>query len=364
MAGLYSLPMREVLGVSKVRTGRHTTKGRTTAFEHNGGPVVEVMGVSKTYYPSSPIMRVLLRSSIDSPVVALKDVSLSVPAGRICAIVGPNGAGKSTLFRILTGLTTPTGGSAAICGLDVSTQSFEARRLIGFAPPDSQSLLLRNTCLENLNFHGRLKGIPAKALKRRVREVLEFVDLGSVANRVAVALSSGMKARLQLARALLHRPKVLILDEPTSAIDPIAAFEMLGMIQRVVAEEGTAALISSHRLDEVEALNDDIVLMDKGRAVYQGDIDTFRKVWEEPRLEIQFANGDASTRGARVLGAIDGVEVVDVDTTVVTVATSLGVGRLFALSSEELAGIVTVRESKMPLRSLLAHILMQDGQPR
>jgi ABC-2 type transport system ATP-binding protein len=307
-------------------------------------------------------MRLLLRSSIQEPVVALDDVSLEVAAGRICAIVGPNGAGKSTLFRILTGLTTPTSGFATVCGLDVTHRSFEVRKLVGFAPPDDQSLLSRNTCRENLFFHGQLRGIPKKDLRRRVEELLELVGLGPARNRVAVALSSGMRARLQLARALLHRPKVLILDEPTSSVDPIAAFELLGIIKDAAAEQGSAALISSHRLDEIEALNDDVVLLDQGKVVYRGDLDSLRGIWEEPHLEIQFDSPEACGQAALVLDRLSGVEVVAVDSIGLTLRTSLGVGKLFALSNGELSGIRSIRESRMPLRELLMLVLRNSAE--
>src|SRR5688572_5631524 len=112
-------------------------------------PLVEVRGVGKTYLPSPPMMRVLLRSAIREPVVALNDVTFEVQAGKICAIVGPNGAGKSTLFRVLTGLTTPTTGSAAVCGFDVTTQSFNVRRTIGFHAADERMLLGRHSVREN-----------------------------------------------------------------------------------------------------------------------------------------------------------------------------------------------------------------------
>ena len=319
-------------------------------------------GVTKVYVPSPTWMKVLIRSSIRSPVVALENCTLDVKAGEILAVVGPNGAGKSTLFRVLTGLTTPTSGRAIICGIDATQKSHEIRRLVGFAPADEKTLLLRNTCRENLVFHGQLQGIPRRPLKRRIDEMLDFVGLGDAADRVGIALSTGMKARLQLARALLHRPKVLILDEPTSAVDPIAAYELLELIKQVVAEQGAAALISSHRLEEIEALHNDVVLLDQGLIKYRGDLDSLRRVWDEPRMEIKFHSDSECLRATRLLESIPGVEVVEVDQSLLTISTAIGLGKLFALANGELSGVQRIQDVRLPLRDLLAKILIERAQ--
>jgi ABC-2 type transport system ATP-binding protein len=324
-----------------------------------GDALVVAENVTKVYVPSPLWMRTLLRSSIWSPVVALEDVSLDVRAGEILAVVGPNGAGKSTLFRVLTGLTTPTSGRAFICGVDTIQKSHEVRRMVGFAPGDERTLLLRNTCRENLVFHGQLQGIPRRQLAGRVDEMLDFVGLGVAADRVAIALSSGMKARLQLARALLHRPRVLILDEPTSSVDPIAAYELLEMIKVAVREWGSAALISSHRLEEIEALHDDVVLLDDGIIRYRGDLDALRRIWDEPRIQIRFHSEAECLRASDRLRRIPEVEVVEVMGSTLTVATSVGLGTLFARADGALAGIESIQDVKLPLRELLAKILIE-----
>jgi len=343
-----------LLSLAESRKGRHRKAPATDAL-------VVVDHVSKVYVPSPPWMRVLLRSSIRRPVVALEDFSLDVRPGQILAVVGPNGAGKSTLFRVLTGLTTPTSGRAYIAGLDVTQKSHEVRRLIGFAPADEKTLLLRNTCRENLVFHGQLQGIPKRRLMKRVNETLDFVGLGKAADRVGIALSSGMKARLQLARALLHRPQVLILDEPTSAVDPVAAYELLELIKQVVKDQNAAALISSHRLEEIEALHDDVVLLDEGLVKYRGDLDTLRSIWEEPRLEITFHAEAELVRAYHQLQRIPEVEVVGVEGTTLTLATSIGLGKLFAHANGELSGVQSIQELKLPLRELLAKILIDKA---
>lgn len=320
-------------------------------------PAIEARELSKVYEPSPPIMKLLLRSSVRSPVVALDRVSLTVQPGRVCAVIGPNGAGKSTLFRILTGLTTPSSGEAFVTGLSTTSQSYEVRKRIGFAPAEHNGLLLRNTCIENLVFHGRLQGMPKRVLQKRIREVLELVGLTRARDRLAVALSSGMRARLLLARAILHRPPVLILDEPTGLVDPIAALEIMGVVQRLVADEQLGALISSHRLDEVEALDDDVILLDEGKMVYRGDVPALRRVWEEPRVEIEFGDQALAEQAARHFRTVEGVEVHDTAEATLVLSTELPLGTLLSKSNGALAEAHSIRQSKIPLRDLMASVL-------
>ena len=318
---------------------------------------VEVRNVSKTYLPSPPLMRALLRSSIRSPVVALENVSLEVDAGTIQTIVGPNGAGKSTLFRILTGLTTATSGSASICGFDVTHQSFRVRRLIGFHPADERTLLGRHSCEENLLFHGRLQGIPAYELRRRIEEALELVGLQRQATSLALALSSGMKARLQLARALLHRPRVLILDEPTGALDPVAAYQLLEIIKQATRTYGIATLLSSHRLEEIEALPERVMLLNEGQVVFNGNLEELRRRYHEPRLEIRFASTAEAMAAAADLGSIHEVEIISVQGDTIFLRTDLAVEGLFRAADGALNGLISFGKVRVPLRDFLAQLL-------
>lgn len=326
------------------------------------GPLIDVRQIHKVYEPAPRLMRVLLRSSLRSPVVALDGVSLEVHPGRVCAIIGPNGAGKSTLFRILTGLTTATSGEAFVAGLDVDTQSYEVRRHLGFAPAEHNSLLLRHSCMENLLFHGRLQGIPVQKLRKRIREVLELVGLVQVRDRLVVALSSGMRARLLLARAILHRPPVLILDEPTGMVDPIAAFEIMSIIQQLVVDEKLAALISSHRLDEVEALDNDVILLDAGKIVYRGEIASLRKIWEQPRIEIEFASEPDADQAASFFAGLDDVELVSAQGGILVLDTEVPLGTLLTRANGAWSKAHAIRETKMPLRDLMAIALDRGNQ--
>jgi ABC-2 type transport system ATP-binding protein len=319
-------------------------------------PVVEVTSLRKVYDPSPWWMRLLLRTSTPTSVVALDDISFTVGRGRICAVLGPNGAGKSTLFRILTGLTTPTAGTARVLGLDAATDSTRVRRHVGFMPADDRSLFLRQTCVENLVFHGRLQGMPESKLRRRVGEVLELVALVGARDRVGFALSAGMRARLQLARALLHEPQVLILDEPTGSVDPVGAGELLEVVQRVTVECHLSVLISSHRLEEIETLHDYVLLMDRGRVVHAGDLDSLRRAWDQPRIEIRFTRPGACARAGRLLRQA-GVSIAAETGDVLVVTTDMGTGRLLTLLDGQLGDVGSVREHRLALRDLLETVL-------
>jgi ABC-2 type transport system ATP-binding protein len=323
-------------------------------------PVVEVRNISKVYEPLNRWMRILVRSHVTQPIPALTDISFTVGEGEVCAVVGPNGAGKSTLFRILTGLTTPTSGAATIRGFDAERESRQARRFVGFMPSDDRSLFMRHTCRHNLNFHGKLQGVPNTTLAALVDEALEMVGLGYAADRAAFALSSGMRARLQLARALLVRPKVLILDEPTGTIDPVDAHRLLQLIEQLTHEHGLAVLISSHRLEEIDALHDNVVFLDRGHLVRWGDLHSLRDMWETPRLVLRFDDSSAAKDAARTLETLHCSEVELADDAVV-VAGEITAGDLLAKLDGVLDRITEVERTRMPLRDVLSRLVDSSG---
>lgn len=229
-----------------------------------------------------------------SSVTALDRVTFSIRQGRVCAVIGPNGAGKSTLFRVLTGLTTPSAGRVSVLGMDPAIKGHQVRRDLGFMPAEERSLFLRHTGRENLLFHGRLQGIGESMLKQRIDEVLQIVGLWEGRDRAGFALSSGMRARLMLARAILHEPRVLILDEPTGAIDPIGAHDFLSLIMKITIEQNTATLISSHRLEEIDALRDNVLLLDRGRLVLWGDLNNVKGIAGQRICEIACTDSAAA----------------------------------------------------------------------
>jgi ABC-2 type transport system ATP-binding protein len=319
---------------------------------------VVVKDLSKVYQPSPRWMRLLVRSPISRAITALDSVSFEVGPGEICAFVGPNGAGKTTLFRILVGLTTATSGNASVMGWDPGTQSLAIRRRIGWMPSGDRALFMRQTCAENLRFHGRVRGLTGRDLRLAVSRALELVGLEDVANNSLFSLSAGMRSRLQLGWAILGDPRVLILDEPTASVDPIAAYQLIEVIIRIVADRQLAALISSHRLDEIEALHSHVVLLDRGSVLFDGDLDELRGRLDRPHLELQFGSETATRKAAEVLEHVDGIQVASAEPTRLTLIAEHreGIGLVLARLDGAVSELVRVGEIEVPLRDLLAEV--------
>lgn len=325
-------------------------------------PAVEVTGLTKVYLPSPAWMRVFLRTQISGPIRALDDVSIQFDRGQICVVAGPNGAGKTTLFKILTGLLAPTAGSAAVTGINATKESPQLRRVVGFMAGDDRSLWLRLSCTQNLEFRGRLQGMKANKLRGRIDDVLDAVGLSAVRDRSGFALSAGMRARLQLACAMLHEPPVLILDEPTAAVDPLGSFELIEKIRQVTVERGLAVLFSTHRVDEIEALGEKVVLLDRGKVVHSGDIAELRRNLDRQRVSFRFATSDDARRAAKLVDGSSETEIVTADGDLLTVATSARIGQLLERLGETAGAITSVSEQRAPLREVLAEVLTKSSQ--
>lgn len=197
---------------------------------------------------------------------ALRGVDLAVPWGAIVAVLGPNGAGKSTMLRILGTTVLPDSGQVEVAGHDVLADPAAARRSLGLVLGEERSWYWRISGRDNLEFFAALHGLPRKAARARAQELLRLVDLEQQADRRFDRYSSGMKARLSLARALLHEPPVLCLDEPTRTLDPVAALSFRQLV-RTQAASGRAVLFTTHDLHEAAAVASQVVIMVAGRVV-------------------------------------------------------------------------------------------------
>ena len=199
---------------------------------------------------------------------ALKSVSLEIRAGEFFGLLGPNGAGKSTLIHCTTGLAQPTSGAVHIFGHDAIDRYEQARLAVGLAPQDL-NLDWFLTLEETLDYHGGYFGMPKKERRERAAELLEAFSLTAKRKDRTRTLSGGMKRRLILARALMHRPRLLILDEPTAGVDVELRLELWHYVQRINAE-GTTILLTTHYLEEAEQLCDRIAFINDGQIVDQG----------------------------------------------------------------------------------------------
>ena len=221
---------------------------------------------------------------------ALKGLSLEIPAGALHGFVGPNGAGKTTTMRILATLMKPTSGTADVDGTDVVKNGQKARELVGYMP-DFFGVYDSLKCWEYLDFYARCYRIRAAERKRMTRQLLELVQLEEKENEYVDALSRGMKQRLCLARSLIHDPKLLILDEPASGMDPRARAEMKGIL-RTLREMGKTVLISSHILPELSEMCDSLTILDHGQLVFSGGVDELNdRMNGNAPLDIRLAEG-------------------------------------------------------------------------
>jgi sodium transport system ATP-binding protein len=212
--------------------------------------------------------RALCRSF--GPVRAAQDISLEVRAGEIVGLLGPNGAGKTTILRMIAGVLTPDSGQVLLQGEDVSVDPIAAKRRIGFLSGDTQ-MYQRLTPRESLQYFGRLYGMDETRLHLRIDRMIERLEMSAYAERPCGNLSSGQKQRANIARAFLHEPDLLILDEPTAALDVVSGHFIVQSI-RAEKQAGRAVLFSTHVMSEAEYLCDRILLLHEGRLVDHGTV--------------------------------------------------------------------------------------------
>jgi ABC-type multidrug transport system ATPase subunit len=232
---------------------------------------IRVELIEKLFPPAQTGWRAFLSPFARPTHRALTPISFQVAPGESLAIVGANGAGKSTLLRILTTLLLPTGGRAEVTGWDVVRHPESARHALGFHSGAEPGFYARLTALQNLQFFAQLRDISPREAKLRIAEVSDGLGLSPSLDRQVRLLSSGMVQRLSLARAVLHRPRVLLLDEPTRSLDPLAAAEFRRFLREdLVRRHGATLLFASHTLAEVEELADRAALLDSGRLLFCG----------------------------------------------------------------------------------------------
>jgi ABC-2 type transport system ATP-binding protein len=292
---------------------------------------IEASGLRKTYTPRGA-----------GPVHALDGLDLAVPQGTVTALLGPNGAGKTTTVKVLTTLIRPEAGTAVIDGIDVIRHPERIRPIIGvsgqYAAVDENL-----TGFENLDMVGRLYHLGAAASRGRARELIDLFGLTDAANRPVKGFSGGMRRRIDLAGALVTRPKVLFLDEPTTGLDPRSRTDMWDVIVELV-RAGTTLLLTTQYLEEADRLADDILVIDRGRAIAQGTADELKAQVGGERVEVVIGTAAELEAARQILGRLaSGPVTVDEHTRRLTAPVSGGAGVLMdALRELDSADIVVL----------------------
>lgn len=246
---------------------------------------ISINNLSKTYPPPFPRLRKFFGMKVSESVEALRNVSLEIEEGEIFGLIGRNGAGKTTLTKIIATLVQPTSGIVSVRGFDSVKNDVKVRSLIGLATAEERSFYWRLTCQQNLMFFSRLYAMSDKDAKKRITQLFEQLDLEDLAKRRFSDLSTGNKQRLAVARAMLADPPILLLDEPTRSLDPLAAANMRKLIGSL---EGVSILLTSHNLSEIEELCSRVAIISHGtiRAV---DTPENMRVSHEPTQKVKIS---------------------------------------------------------------------------
>jgi len=259
-------------------------------------PAIHVAGLTKTY------------RSRDREVRALDGIDLEVRPGAVLGLLGPNGAGKSTTVKILATLSEPDAGTARVAGYDVVTQAASVRRAIGYVAQKPVTDPM-DTGRENIVLAGRMQGLSSRDAKARAAQLLDRFGLTEAADRLVKTYSGGMARKLDVAVGLVHRPRVLFLDEPTTGLDPEARTEMWAEIARLGAD-GVTILLTTHYLDEADRLADDLAIVDRGRIVTRGTPDELKDQLHGDGVVVELADAASVARAADVATAVPGVREV------------------------------------------------------
>jgi ABC-2 type transport system ATP-binding protein len=265
----------------------------SASTQREGRPAIVVEGLVKRF----------------GDVVAVDGIDFTVPAGTVLGLLGPNGAGKTTTVRMLTTILKPDGGRATVLGLDVVQRPHAVRSVIGLAGQYA-AVDEALTGRENLRMIGNLTHQPKSSINSRADELLERFVLTAAADRPVRTYSGGMRRRLDLAAALVHRPRVLFLDEPTTGLDPPGRSDLWALIGELVAD-GTTLLLTTQYLEEADRLSDHIIVIDGGRIVASGSATQLKGRLGTTVVEVRFASAESAQSAGRCLGAIGAVKTLD-----------------------------------------------------
>lgn len=248
-----------------------------------------------------------LRKTYKDAVEAVRGISFQVNAGEVFGLLGPNGAGKTSTVRILTTMSPASGGTVRIMGHDVAESPQEVRRTIGYVAQGSGVDQLA-TARENLQLQGRLFHLPKAEIMKRSQQLLELFGLEEVADRAAKTYSGGMKRRLDVALGLVHSPKILFLDEPTTGLDPASRITLWREMKRLVKEEGLTLLMTTHYLEEADQMADRLAIIDRGEIVGYGTPDELKSKVQGGVISVQLTGANSALdRAQELLSGLEGI---------------------------------------------------------
>lgn len=294
-------------------------------------------------------------------VQALDGVSFAVREGEVFGLLGPNGAGKSTTVRVLVTLTQADSGTATVAGHDVRREQNAVRRTIGYVPQDS-GVDQYGTGRENLLLQGRVQGMGGRNLKQRAGELLQLVGIADAADRIVRTYSGGMRRRLDIALGLVHRPRVLFLDEPTTGLDPEARVAMWSEVQRLAEAESLTILLTTHYLEEADSLADRLAIVSQGRVVVEGTPAELKSRLQGDAVQVELEDGAVERAQELLAGAGARPEQVLDGKTIVARVDDGGRALPGIISSLEGAGIAvaSVSVSRPSLDDVYLHFTGRD----
>ena len=246
------------------------------------------------------------------PLRALDGLTFSVPDGVVLGLLGPNGAGKSTTVKILTTLSRADSGQARVAGYDVVGRQDQVRRSIGYVPQKSSSDPMA-TGVENLVLSGRIYGLSGPAALRRATELLERFDLTEAGDRQVKTYSGGMQRKLDVALGLVHRPRVLFLDEPTTGLDPEARADLWNEVGRLSGDEGLTVLLTTHYLEEADRLAGQLAIVDHGKIVAEGTPEALKAELRGDSVHVELVHPDLDGSVRTLLGQLSGIGAIVVE---------------------------------------------------
>ncbi|MBN1967327.1 MAG: ABC transporter ATP-binding protein [Anaerolineae bacterium] len=309
-------------------------------------PIISIRDLRKQYNPPN------------GPV-AVRDVDLEIMAGEVFSFLGPNGAGKTTTISIISGLLEPSGGEVSIDGHDISKDKTEFKKVIGVVPQEI-ALYPRLTARQNLRFFGQLHGLSGAELNRAIDEVLDFIDLTDRADEKVNSYSGGMKRRVNIGVGLLHKPKIVYMDEPTVGIDPQSRRRILDAVLELKRSYGMTVLYTTHYMEEAQELSDRVGIIDHGEIIAQGSVgELVQMVGEEDQLQLRVGEQTVPDSLLAAYRAEEGVtNVMQQDGEIIVTAKRgrKALPHLIMLANEHHIDIMSVAVKEPDLEAVFLHL--------